>query len=78
MMIATMAAAVVGERQNGAWSMFRSRGTAQFVMGRPRALRPGGVPATHVLLGGAKDVGARHKAGHDDGEIVLLSDRYQL
>jgi hypothetical protein len=28
------------------------------------------VPATHVLLGGAKDVGARHKAGHDDGETV--------
>src|SRR6202051_5124590 len=24
------------------------------------------VPATHALLRGAEDVGARHKAGHDD------------
>jgi len=26
------------------------------------------VPAIHVLLCGAKDVDARHRAGHDDGE----------
>jgi hypothetical protein len=25
------------------------------------------VPAIHVLLCGAQDVDARHKAGHDDG-----------
>jgi hypothetical protein len=30
------------------------------------------------LLGGAKDVGARHKAGHDDGEIVPQRDRNPL
>ncbi len=28
------------------------------------------VPATHALLSGKKDVGARHKTGHDDREIV--------
>src|SRR5258706_15318415 len=43
--------------------MFRSRGIAQFVMA-------GLVPATHALLGCAKDVGARQKAGHDNREIV--------
>ena len=43
--------------------MFRSHGTTQVVLA-------GLVPATHDLLGCAKDVGARHKAGHDDREIV--------
>jgi hypothetical protein len=33
------------------------------------------VPATHVLLCGAQDVGARHKAGHDDGDAVHQRDR---
>jgi hypothetical protein len=27
------------------------------------------VPAIHVLAG-KKDVDARHKAGHDDGEVI--------
>jgi hypothetical protein len=36
------------------------------------------VPATHALLSGTKDVGARHKAGHDDREIVRQPDRNQL
>jgi hypothetical protein len=27
-------------------------------------------PAIHVLLPEAKDVDARHEAGHDDGEIA--------
>jgi hypothetical protein len=49
-------------------SMFRSLGIAQCVMA-------GLVPATHALLGCTKDVGARHKAGHDDGEIVRQPDR---
>jgi hypothetical protein len=31
----------------------------------------------HALLRGAEDVGARHKAGHDDREIVHQSDRNQ-
>jgi hypothetical protein len=50
--------------------MFRSRGTTRFVMA-------GLVPATHALLGRAKDVDARHKAGHDNREIVRPSDRNQ-
>ena len=33
------------------------------------------VPATNVLLCGTKDVGARHKAGHDDVETVHQRDR---
>jgi hypothetical protein len=33
------------------------------------------VPATHVLPGGAKGVGARHEAGHDDGETVHQRER---
>jgi hypothetical protein len=28
------------------------------------------VPAIHALLADPKGVDARHKAGHDDGEIV--------
>jgi hypothetical protein len=36
------------------------------------------VPATHALLGCAKDVGARHKAGHDNREIVRPPDRNQF
>jgi hypothetical protein len=36
------------------------------------------VPTTHALLIGTKGVGARHKAGHDDGEIVHRPDRNQL
>ena len=36
------------------------------------------VPATHVLLCGTKDVGARHKAGHDDGETVHQRERNML
>ena len=31
------------------------------------------VPAIHAFLeNGSKDVDARHKAGHDDGEYFLL------
>jgi hypothetical protein len=28
-------------------------------------------PAIHVLLDGNKDVDARHRAGHDEGEISV-------
>ena len=35
-----------------------------------RGVMAGLVPATHALLSCAKDVGARHKAGHDNREIV--------
>jgi hypothetical protein len=34
------------------------------------------VPATHALLRGAEDVGARHKAGHDDRETVRPRPRW--
>jgi hypothetical protein len=30
------------------------------------------VPAIHVFLAQKKDVDARHKAGHDDGESIAL------
>jgi len=37
------------------------------------------VPGTHVFLSALKqDVGARHKAGHDDGEVVRRCDRNML
>jgi hypothetical protein len=65
--------------------MFRSRGATQFVMAAPGHFRPGGVPATHALLGCAKDVGARHNprdevpgGGHDNREIVRRRDRNEL
>jgi hypothetical protein len=31
------------------------------------------VPAIHVLLRGAKDVDARHKAGHDEFNLLPVS-----
>jgi hypothetical protein len=58
--------------------MFRSSGITQFVMA-------GLVPATHALLGCAKDVGARHNprdevpgGGHDNREFVRQPNRNQL
>jgi hypothetical protein len=53
--------------------MFGLRGTTQFVMA-------GLVPATHALLAASpkQGVGARHKAGHDNREIVRPPDRNQL
>jgi hypothetical protein len=40
---------------------------SRFRHGRPRALRPAGVPAIHVFFARPyfQDVDARHKAGHD-------------
>jgi hypothetical protein len=54
-------------------SMIRSRGITQCVMA-------GLVPATHALLAAwlKQDVGARHKAGHDDRVILRQPDRNQL
>jgi hypothetical protein len=51
--------------------MFRSREITQCVMA-------GLVPATYVFLCGMQDVGARHKAGHDDREIVPPPGQNQL
>jgi hypothetical protein len=59
------------------WSAMLTR--AGFVcLGIGQLVMAGLVPATHALLCGAKDVGARHKAGHDDGGTVRQSDRNPL